>query len=115
MRNNYCEGWNKCVNVASASTSPDLIYASCGNRYFNCDQFYETAMPDESVILNRENEELSSSGLVDIAGGDFRPNNLLINQGYDPFAMTGAVQNTLRPTVGALENNIVVPRIRDIY
>ncbi len=115
MRNNYFEGWNKCVNVASASTSPYLIYASCGNRYFNCGEFYETGMPDESVILNRENEELSSSGLVDIAGGDFRPNNLLINQGYDPFAMTGAVQNTLRPTVGALENNIVVPRIRDIY
>ncbi len=75
----------------------------------------EWAAGVDIFILNEENEELSSTGLVDISSADYRPNNLLINQGYDPFAMVNAITNTLRPTIGALENRIAAPRVRDLY
>ncbi len=113
--NNYFEGFSKVFNLASASTHPYLINQLLGNRYHNCDQFLENLTPDESLVMSQQNLELSESGLVDAAGGDYRPNNLLINQGYNPFAMVNAITNTLRPTIGALENNIVVPRVRDLY
>ena len=113
--NNYFEGFVKVFNLADASTHPYLINQLLGNKYYDCTRFLENLTPDESLVMNQQNEELSSSGLVDVAGGDYRPNNLLINQGYDPFAMVNAITNTLRPTVGALENSIVVPRVRDLY
>ena len=115
IENNYFEGFALVLNLTGSSTSAYLLNQVIGNRYHNCTDFFETGTPSEAVILNQENLELSESGLVDVAGGDYRPNNLLINQGYNPFAMTNALNNTLRPTIGALENNIVVPRVRDIY
>ena len=115
IANNYFEGWNMCVNVSGASTHPYLINQLVGNRYHNCNTFLEAGTPADAIILNKENEELSSSGLLDISSADYRPNNLLINQGYDPFAMVNAITNTLRPTIGALENRIAAPRVRDLY
>ncbi|MCP4830882.1 MAG: hypothetical protein GY886_01565 [Gammaproteobacteria bacterium] len=115
IANNYFEGFALCINVSTTSTHPYLINQLVGNRYHNCNNFVEGGAPSDSIILNEENEELSSTGLVDISSADYRPNNLLINQGYDPFAMVNAITNTLRPTIGALENRIAAPRVRDLY
>ena len=115
IANNYFEGFSLCINVSTSSTHPYLINQLVGNRYHNCTNFVEGGAPSDSIILNEENEELSSTGLVDISSADYRPNNLLINQGYDPFAMVNAITNTVRPTVGAIENRIAAPRVRDLY
>lgn len=115
IANNYFEGFNLCINVSGGSTSPYLINQLVGNRHHNCNSFLEAGTPADATILNKENEQLSSSGLVDVSSSDYRPNNLLINQGYDAFAMIGALTNTLRPTVGAVENRLAETRVRDLY
>ncbi len=122
IQNNYFEGFSKCMNLSAATTAPQLINMLSGNKYFNCTEFVETAtlVPDDAITHEYDNVELSSSGLIDAANGDYRPTSALIRSGYNAFtSMSNLPFLAEAPTVGAIEGespqtNIYIPRIRDI-
>jgi hypothetical protein len=104
--NNYVENFSTGFFV---STAADYNIFAGNYSYGNISDQQNNA--NGSFVEN--NVVLGSSGLVDAANGDFRPNQNLIAKGYSPLSLSLPLSEV--PTIGAITGNIMTPRIRDIY
>lgn len=108
IENNYIENFNEGFFSSTGSTA----HIIAGNRAFN-----NGSNPLNTLVYGIEennNYSMSQSGLVNPSGGNYKPNENLISQGFSRsrFAIDA---NGFTPTIGAINGNIMPPRVRDIY
>ena len=108
IENNYVENFNEGYHASSGSK----IHVIAGNRGFgnNSNQL----ITEVYGIEENNDYSISQSGLVNPSGGNYKPNENLISQGFSRsrFAIDA---NGFVPTIGAINGNIMPQRIRDLY
>ena len=114
VTNNYFENMGRAIYIPS--TDQHNMGICAGNYMYNI-QDTNLGKPNASntTFLDNNDFALSRSGLVDPANGDYRPNDLLIGKGFnlENYSLQGVT--TGRKTIGAIEVDLMPPRVRDIY
>lgn len=111
--NNYFENMKRSVFLSSNDQQSLAIFA--GNYEYNTQDAASYPNSTNTTFIENNDRTLSSSGLVDPANGDYRPNKLLIGKGFnlENYSLQGVT--TGRKTIGAIEFELMPPRVRDIY
>ena len=101
--NNYFENLRRSVYASTTHQHSIAIFA--GNRGYNIfDQAsYPTSTSNTTFLTNNDNQ-MTASGLVDPANGDYRPNSLLIGKGFNLENYWLQSVTTGRKTIGAIED-----------
>jgi hypothetical protein len=112
--NNYFENMQRSVFL-NGSADQHQISVFAGNYEFNTWDHNDYPDATNTSFMTNNNNNLSRSGLVDPANGDYRPNDLLIAKGFnlENYSLQGVT--TGRKTIGAIESDLIPKRIRDIY
>ena len=120
IANNYFEGIHNPINDVGTSQHLNAFEVLAGNRAFNC---ATSDMPPEDyavLIYQNNNFEMTESGLVDPANGDYRPNKNLINAGWSDAKLNTEITSLsaeigVNPTIGAYDATTISQRVRDLY
>ena len=111
--NNYFENMHRSVYVSSTDQHSLAVFA--GNYEYNTNNSVNYPSSTNTTFTENNDRNLPSSGLVDPANGDYRPNDLLMAKGFnlENYSLQGLT--TGRKTIGAIESDLIPKRIRDIY
>ena len=111
--NNYFENMRRSMYISSTHQHSLAIYA--GSYEYNTADPASYPNSTNTTFITNNDQNLSRSGLVDPANGDYRPNDLLIGKGFnlENYSLQGVT--TGRKTIGAIEVDLMPPRVRDIY
>ena len=111
--NNYFENMRRSMYISSTHQHSLAIYA--GNYEYNTADPASYPNSTNTTFMTNNDQNLSRSGLVDPANGDYRPNDLLIGKGFnlENYSLQGVT--TGRKTIGAIEVDLMPPRVRDLY
>ena len=118
MVNCYFENVTDISYNNSVSVNGNISTMLSGNRAYNSATLHPTQnlLPCDTLIYYDNDWDISESLLIDPANGDYRPKAGLIGAGFNlqDYGFPSSIKKQ-DPTIGAITNNIMPPRVRDIF